>query len=258
MAIKNVGEIEVLFERNGAFAKVLWARIENDNYYGGTIASPVLPQLKQSLHGPQGRFPKSRSHTHVVGSRGKWTVPASVHDLATPLSQIREPKRMNLPGIPGLPFDQLDWVRGHPTMSERRTIVIDADAVGGYGVGAEAWVFSKSYATKNGLTLDSIRATLEMPYQRLMGAQLLDWTEPQLFVFVYASAEPTPSLPTDRIATLMKTAAGTPPPDYAWEIFHDQPPVKRPIPPTNDHKDVGRNDPCWCGSGKKFKRCHGA
>ncbi len=26
----------------------------------------------------------------------------------------------------------------------------------------------------------------------------------------------------------------------------------------NDHKDVGRNDPCWCGSGKKFKKCHGA
>ena len=23
-------------------------------------------------------------------------------------------------------------------------------------------------------------------------------------------------------------------------------------------KDVGRNDPCWCGSGKKFKKCHGA
>jgi preprotein translocase subunit SecA len=23
-------------------------------------------------------------------------------------------------------------------------------------------------------------------------------------------------------------------------------------------QDVGRNDPCWCGSGKKFKKCHGA
>ncbi len=23
-------------------------------------------------------------------------------------------------------------------------------------------------------------------------------------------------------------------------------------------KKVGRNEPCWCGSGKKFKRCHGA
>lgn len=30
--------------------------------------------------------------------------------------------------------------------------------------------------------------------------------------------------------------------------------------PTNDpkYKDVGRNDPCPCGSGKKFKKCHGA
>jgi preprotein translocase subunit SecA len=25
-----------------------------------------------------------------------------------------------------------------------------------------------------------------------------------------------------------------------------------------DGEKVGRNDPCWCGSGKKFKRCHGA
>ena len=26
----------------------------------------------------------------------------------------------------------------------------------------------------------------------------------------------------------------------------------------SDEQQVGRNDPCWCGSGKKFKRCHGA
>jgi preprotein translocase subunit SecA len=23
-------------------------------------------------------------------------------------------------------------------------------------------------------------------------------------------------------------------------------------------QDIGRNDPCWCGSGKKYKKCHGA
>jgi len=23
-------------------------------------------------------------------------------------------------------------------------------------------------------------------------------------------------------------------------------------------QQIGRNDPCWCGSGKKFKKCHGA
>jgi preprotein translocase subunit SecA len=26
----------------------------------------------------------------------------------------------------------------------------------------------------------------------------------------------------------------------------------------DEHEKVGRNDPCWCGSGKKYKRCHGA
>jgi hypothetical protein len=22
------------------------------------------------------------------------------------------------------------------------------------------------------------------------------------------------------------------------------------------NKNIGRNDPCWCGSGKKYKHCH--
>jgi preprotein translocase subunit SecA len=26
----------------------------------------------------------------------------------------------------------------------------------------------------------------------------------------------------------------------------------------SEHEKLGRNDPCWCGSGKKFKKCHGA
>jgi preprotein translocase subunit SecA len=27
---------------------------------------------------------------------------------------------------------------------------------------------------------------------------------------------------------------------------------------TTERDKIGRNDPCWCGSGKKFKKCHGA
>ena len=27
---------------------------------------------------------------------------------------------------------------------------------------------------------------------------------------------------------------------------------------TSTSEQIGRNDPCWCGSGKKFKKCHGA
>ena len=26
----------------------------------------------------------------------------------------------------------------------------------------------------------------------------------------------------------------------------------------DDEHQVGRNDPCWCGSGKKYKKCHGS
>jgi preprotein translocase subunit SecA len=38
--------------------------------------------------------------------------------------------------------------------------------------------------------------------------------------------------------------------------------VSTPVAPRpvvkSEHENLGRNDPCWCGSGKKFKRCHGA
>ena len=33
---------------------------------------------------------------------------------------------------------------------------------------------------------------------------------------------------------------------------HHHAPAKNPL------RDVGRNDPCPCGSQKKFKKCHGA
>jgi len=45
------------------------------------------------------------------------------------------------------------------------------------------------------------------------------------------------------------TALAEPPPRTA---------MGAPKPVVNEHRDIGRNDPCWCGSGKKFKRCHGA
>ena len=33
--------------------------------------------------------------------------------------------------------------------------------------------------------------------------------------------------------------------------------VQRPLPPLRELAKVGRNDPCPCGSGKKYKNCHG-
>ncbi len=42
-------------------------------------------------------------------------------------------------------------------------------------------------------------------------------------------------------------------PDCNQDHDHShQEPVRNPL------KEVGRNDPCPCGSQKKFKKCHGA
>jgi uncharacterized protein YecA (UPF0149 family) len=37
---------------------------------------------------------------------------------------------------------------------------------------------------------------------------------------------------------------------YLVEMSHDPTPLQR------ERGRVGRNDPCPCGSGKKFKKCH--
>jgi preprotein translocase subunit SecA len=43
---------------------------------------------------------------------------------------------------------------------------------------------------------------------------------------------------------------------YAEEEFEPVPVVEQRR--VDSEHQVGRNDPCWCGSGKKFKKCHGA
>ena len=44
--------------------------------------------------------------------------------------------------------------------------------------------------------------------------------------------------------------------DAPPEFLEDEPAVTQVV--RGDHEKIGRNDPCWCGSGKKYKRCHGA
>lgn len=37
----------------------------------------------------------------------------------------------------------------------------------------------------------------------------------------------------------------------------DEEPLPPPVEPIKAHAEPGRNDPCSCGSGKKFKKCCG-
>ena len=57
-------------------------------------------------------------------------------------------------------------------------------------------------------------------------------------------------------ALAMAASGGGP---VAEELYEDEelpPPVEQRV--LSEEQTIGRNDPCWCGSGKKFKKCHGA
>ena len=66
---------------------------------------------------------------------------------------------------------------------------------------------------------------------------------------------PISTPPPGAISTPPPGAISTPPPGARG-------PASRPMPAAaavpDQFKNVGRNDPCPCGSGKKFKKCHGA
>jgi preprotein translocase subunit SecA len=47
-------------------------------------------------------------------------------------------------------------------------------------------------------------------------------------------------------------------PEYQGEGMQEQPVAVVEQRVVDEEHQVGRNDPCWCGSGKKFKKCHGA
>jgi SEC-C motif domain protein len=53
----------------------------------------------------------------------------------------------------------------------------------------------------------------------------------------------------DELATFVKI-------DGRWYFEDGKTPSVKPV--RNEGPRVGRNDPCTCGSGKKYKKCHGA
>ena len=57
-------------------------------------------------------------------------------------------------------------------------------------------------------------------------------------------------------ALAMAAAGGGPAEDELYAEEELPPPVEQRV--LSEEQTVGRNDPCWCGSGKKFKKCHGA
>jgi preprotein translocase subunit SecA len=70
---------------------------------------------------------------------------------------------------------------------------------------------------------------------------------------------PTPP-PAPIVRQVMESGPGEP--DGANGAGRKAAPRQRPglpvgVAPAEAQAKIGRNDPCWCGSGKKYKRCHG-
>jgi preprotein translocase subunit SecA len=57
-------------------------------------------------------------------------------------------------------------------------------------------------------------------------------------------------------AVAMAAAGAGEPEGYAEDEMPTMPVVEQRR--VDQAEQIGRNDPCWCGSGKKFKKCHGA
>jgi preprotein translocase subunit SecA len=100
--------------------------------------------------------------------------------------------------------------------------------------------------------------------------------EPDLDRAVYAAAE-DPVAETNAMASALLADQGANVPGQTSALAPSdgtagngrngggQGQIKRPNAPDalvpivkEQHEKIGRNEPCWCGSGKKFKLCHGA
>ncbi|MFN4212487.1 MAG: preprotein translocase subunit SecA [Microgenomates group bacterium] len=89
----------------------------------------------------------------------------------------------------------------------------------------------------------------------------------RLFKIEVAPVEPTSTLKEQPL--VFQSASAINP--FTQVVNQSHPPVTTPasqlppvaseggfrvIPPSQSHKKPGRNNPCWCGSGKKYKKCH--
>jgi preprotein translocase subunit SecA len=78
-------------------------------------------------------------------------------------------------------------------------------------------------------------------------------------VEVNGQSIPLAAIPTPQKPTMTFENRGEAPTSAALphSARQQQRPVSKPAPVVNKMPKVGRNDPCPCGSGKKFKQCHG-
>ena len=109
--------------------------------------------------------------------------------------------------------------------------------------------------------LDLVRLRADDLPRRGRGRGRPTATRPQQYAPAVAAARRAPArlllrrrrgAPAERAAAAAAAGAGA---EGATRRGAPEPVQQRRV---DEAEQIGRNDPCWCGSGKKFKKCHGA
>jgi hypothetical protein len=101
------------------------------------------------------------------------------------------------------------------------------------------------------LKAHELRPLVEAAFaDEMIGEEYMSWEE---FIEDIEGDEAAPNVHAEPFdEDVVKELSGT----FQWGEPEEAIPVEEPY--VNPYRRVGRNDPCPCGSGKKFKRCHGA
>ncbi|MXX98820.1 MAG: hypothetical protein F4Y58_02795, partial [Gammaproteobacteria bacterium] len=116
------------------------------------------------------------------------------------------------------------------------------------------------------LMLDTVRYNLASNLMRLAKEPELKPTQPlDEDAINYQHRQPEsnlpPMMPASDVNAMPPTANGGSDAMRPPQPAPSQPPRSmqslKPATVRRTHKKLGRNDPCFCGSGKKYKHCHG-
>ncbi len=98
-----------------------------------------------------------------------------------------------------------------------------------------------------------VRALLQLDFRQFAPRQVLEEAEEELEGLVTNEAQIEGELETTGVQRALKNV------DTEGALLQAAGMAKRPVPkaPAAEAPKIGRNDPCPCGSGKKYKKCHG-
>jgi preprotein translocase subunit SecA len=99
-------------------------------------------------------------------------------------------------------------------------------------------------------------------FEKLMGEINFEVTRRLFKIEINVGTGPDLSVPTNQPKIILQSASAVDPFSQTQQQKNNQSPItndqttsNHQSPITKQHKP-GRNDPCWCGSGKKYKKCH--